>query len=77
MASLPSRDDQGGSDDAPVVYRVISSLPDFSVENLADAAPASRLDERYHQIPSSLERLRPFAGPESVWPPRGPVRRTW
>ena len=61
LASLPSRDDLSGRDDESVVYRVISSLPDFSAENLAGAAPASRLDSRYHQIPRSLERLRPFA----------------
>ena len=61
LASLPSRDDLRGRDDKPVVYRVISSLPDFSADNLADAAPASRLDSRYHEIPRSLNRLRPFA----------------
>ena len=61
LASLPSREDLNGRDDESVVYRVISSLPDFSPENLADAAPASRLDSRYHEIPRSLERLRPFA----------------
>ena len=61
LASLPSRDELNGRGDESVVYRVISSLPDFSAENLSDAAPASRLDSRYHEIPRSFERLRPFA----------------
>ena len=61
LASLPSRDGVDGRENDPIVYRVISSLPDFSAENLAEGAPASRLDSRYHQIPQSLDRLRPFA----------------
>ena len=43
------------------VYRVVSSLPDYSVEALEGARASSRLDYRYHQVPEALDGLARLA----------------
>ena len=49
------------------VYRVLSTLPDFSPERLERADPRARLDIRYHELNQSLEGLRELAQQLTQW----------
>jgi hypothetical protein len=51
VASIPVADDGSRELEEGSVYRIISSLPDYSLENLRNADPSSRLKFRYHQVP--------------------------
>ncbi|MCH8061388.1 MAG: hypothetical protein IH861_02680 [Chloroflexi bacterium] len=61
FASLPLGDESDTDDEDEYVYRVMSALPDFSIENLRTADPRRRLEYRYHAIPDSLDALRGFS----------------
>ncbi len=44
-----------------MTYRVLSGLPDYSLEALRDAAPSSRLEYIYHQLPPDAPVIRALA----------------
>ncbi|MCI0439154.1 MAG: transglutaminase domain-containing protein, partial [Chloroflexi bacterium] len=43
------------------IYRVMSALPDFTIEGLGQADPRSRLEFRYHYVPEALPDLEGMA----------------
>ena len=61
VASVPVGNEPDADDDDEYVYRVVAALPDFSIENLREAAPRRRLEYRYHAVPDSLDALRGFS----------------
>ncbi len=58
VAAIPSSS-KGLGDGS--VYRVISALPDLSKDALEAVDPTTRLEYRYHQIPSSLDGIHEVA----------------
>ena len=60
VASLPVRDESDAGDDE-YIYRVMSALPDYSIDNLRTADPRRRLEYRYHAVPESLDAIRDFS----------------
>ena len=43
------------------VYKVLSALPEFSTGSLEEALSRASIDDRYHQVPASLNGLRGVA----------------
>ena len=43
------------------VYRVVSAIPDLSSKALSGTNPTTRLEDRYHQFPQSLQDVRELA----------------